>query len=314
MCLLGVFFCGFGVFFCFSCVSAIFFGSFFSKAYHTETVNFRSGYRYVAAWRDAIPRCPDVVFCFCFFGPIQIAVPSPVVRHPRPHVCVETRRRAALNPDLQMHNVVPQSGNSRFCSFPRRKTIRARQSKPRGTRPNPGVAPQNPVFFAKKTGFALKKAITKKRFRANAQSTIRRAQKKSIPTPPPRGMKPGKFLLCGAMVAGFCRFHAGRPAWEMRHLFALGRSEEEIVRCCETPVLQNPKNGATIVHVGEWSETRGKYEKSPAVGSLLANTQYAAALRAVSGVDLARLRRILFAPGRIEAGTARRVGYPTSAA
>ena len=34
-------------------------------------------------------------------------------------------------------------------------------------------------------------------------------------------------------------------------------------------------------------------------------------LRAASGADEARLRRILFGPGRVEAGPARRVGPPT---
>ena len=37
--------------------------------------------------------------------------------------------------------------------------------------------------------------------------------------------------------------------------------------------------------------------------------RYTAALRAAGGADLARLRRILFGPGRVEVGPARRVGY-----
>ena len=87
---------------------------------------------------------------------------------------------------------------------PPEKKSGARQLKPRGTRKNPGVAPQNPVFPAIKRGFALKKAQQKRGLRANArntthQFTIARNNKKITP-PPARGMKPGKLLLC----AGGC--------------------------------------------------------------------------------------------------------------
>ena len=99
-----------------------------------------------------------------------------------------------------------QSGNSVPVLLipPPKNSSSARQLKPRGTRQNPGVAPQNPVFGAKKTGFALKKA-PKKTF-ALARETyiiIHRAQKEFNPHPPPRGMKPGKFPLCVARLGSW---------------------------------------------------------------------------------------------------------------
>ena len=65
--------------------------------------------------------------------------------------------------------------------------------------------------------------------------------------------------------------------------------------------LQNWRRGHGVLWVSELLRADGRTPRR----------RYMAQLRAASGADEARLRRILFGPGRIEAGPARRVGLPT---
>ena len=65
--------------------------------------------------------------------------------------------------------------------------------------------------------------------------------------------------------------------------------------------LQSWRRGHGVLWVSELLRADGRTPRR----------HYMAQLRAASGADEARLRRILFGPGRIEAGPARRVGLPT---
>ena len=65
--------------------------------------------------------------------------------------------------------------------------------------------------------------------------------------------------------------------------------------------LQNWRRGHGVLWVSELLRADGRTPRR----------RYMAQLRAASGADEARLRRILFGPGRVEAGPARRVGLPT---
>ena len=65
--------------------------------------------------------------------------------------------------------------------------------------------------------------------------------------------------------------------------------------------LQKWRRGHGVLWVSELLRADGRTPRR----------RYMAQLRAVSGADEARLRRILFGPGRVEAGPARRVGLPT---
>ena len=66
--------------------------------------------------------------------------------------------------------------------------------------------------------------------------------------------------------------------------------------------LQEWRRGHSVLWVSELLRADGHTPRR----------RYATALRATSGADEARLRRILFGPGRSEAGPARRVGFATS--
>ena len=69
--------------------------------------------------------------------------------------------------------------------------------------------------------------------------------------------------------------------------------------------LQEWRRGCGVLWVSEMLRADGRTPRQ----------RYTAALRVASGgADLARLRRILFGSGRIEAGPTRRVGYPASEA
>jgi len=68
----------------------------------------------------------------------------------------------------------------------------------------------------------------------------------------------------------------------------------------QLPELQEWRRGNGVLWVSELLRADGRTPRR----------RYSAQLRAASGADEARLRRILFGPGRSEAGPARRVGLP----